>query len=228
MALRTRNRKIILFAVLLIIALAAFAVSYNFFAEKPTNLNSVEIREYNGQNLSSLHDLPDNSIKGPQQIDKVSYRLTVTGLVDKNLTYTYDEVLQKYKSYSKVVTLFCVEGWSVNILWEGILLKDLLNDAGVQSGAKVVIFYAYDGYSSSLPLDFIINNNIIIADKMNDVTLPSERGFPFQLVAENKWGYKWVKWITNIEVSDNENYKGFWEQGGYSNNGDLNETFFAP
>ena len=85
MALRTRNRKIIFFVLSLVIAMAAFIVSYNFFAEKSTNLNSVEIREYNGQNLSSIKDMPDNSIKGPQQIDKRSCRLTVTGLVDKNL-----------------------------------------------------------------------------------------------------------------------------------------------
>jgi DMSO/TMAO reductase YedYZ molybdopterin-dependent catalytic subunit len=228
MALRTRNRKIILFALSLIIALAAFAVSYNFFIEGSASLNSVEIKEYNGENLSSIKDFPDNSIKGPQQIDKETYRLNVIGLVDKNLTYTHNEVLQKYKSYNKVVTLYCVEGWSVKILWEGILLKDLLKDAGIKPGAKVVIFYAYDGYSSSLPLDFIMNNNIIIADKMNGVTLPPERGFPFQLVAESKWGYKWVKWITKIEVSDNVNYKGYWEERGYSNNGDLNASFFAP
>jgi DMSO/TMAO reductase YedYZ molybdopterin-dependent catalytic subunit len=61
---------------------------------------------------------------------------------------------------------------------------------------------------------------------MNNLTLPSERGFPFQLVAEDRWGYKWVKWITDIEISDNEDYEGFWESRGYSNTGNLNESFY--
>ena len=61
---------------------------------------------------------------------------------------------------------------------------------------------------------------------MNNVTLPPERGFPFQLVAESKWGYKWIKWITEIEFSENEYYKGYWESRGYSNNGNLNESYF--
>ena len=66
----------------------------------------------------------------------------------------------------------------------------------------------------------------MLAYKMNEVVLPPERGFPFQLVAEEKWGYKWIKWVTEIELSDDESYRGYWEQRGYSNNGDLNKGFF--
>ncbi len=58
------------------------------------------------------------------------------------------------------------------------------------------------------------------------ITTGAERGFPFQLVAEQKWGYKWIKWITKIELSDNTNYKGFWENVGYNNNGDLSGSKF--
>jgi DMSO/TMAO reductase YedYZ molybdopterin-dependent catalytic subunit len=85
----------------------------------------------------------------------------------------------------------------------------------------VVIFYAQDGYSTSLPLSYIINNNILIAYKMNGLVLPPERGFPFQLVAESKYGYKWIKWITKIEVSNDSSYLGYWESRGFSNNADL-------
>jgi DMSO/TMAO reductase YedYZ molybdopterin-dependent catalytic subunit len=59
---------------------------------------------------------------------------------------------------------------------------------------------------------------MIIAYKMNNVVLLPERGFPFQLVAEDKLGYKW---ITNIELSNNTNYKGYWEQRGFSNETDV-------
>jgi DMSO/TMAO reductase YedYZ molybdopterin-dependent catalytic subunit len=181
----------------------------------------VEVREYEGQDLSSINSFRENSIKGPQYLDNETYRLTITGLVNNELEYTYNEVLYAYPSSKKVVTLRCVEGWSVTILWEGIQLKDLIADAEVNPEANTVIFYAYDGYSSSLPLDYIIENNIMMAYKMNNVTLPPERGFPFQLVAESKWGYKWIKWITAIELSDNEDYRGYWESRGYPNDADL-------
>ncbi|MCK4884951.1 molybdopterin-dependent oxidoreductase [Candidatus Bathyarchaeota archaeon] len=181
----------------------------------------VEIREYEGQDLSSISSFRENSIKGPQYINAENYSLTVTGLVNNELEYTYDEVLYNYPFFKKVVTLRCVEGWSVTILWEGIQLKDLIADAEVNPEATTVIFYAYDGYSTSLPLDYIIDNNIMMAYKMNDVVLPPERGFPFQLVAESKYGYKWIKWITTIELSDNEGYRGFWESRGYPNDADL-------
>ena len=128
--------------------------------------------------------------------------------------------------YQKVVTLDCVEGWSATILWEGLLVKDLLAEVDSLPDAKVVIFHAYDGYTTSLPVDFIMNNDIIIAYKMNEIPLPPERGFPFQLVAESKWGYKWIKWITKIELSDDVDYRGYWESRGYSNNADLDGGFF--
>ena len=109
----------------------------------------------------------------------------------------------------------------MKILWEGFLLKDLLSEAGISPEAVNVIFYAYDDYSTSLPLDYILNNDILIAYKMNGLTLPPERGFPFQLVAESKYGYKWIKWITTIELSDNVNYRGFWESRGYPNDANV-------
>lgn len=190
------------------------------------DVKTIEIKEYQGENLSSINDLPENSIAGPQYIDKDNYRLTITGLVDNPLTLTYDEVINQHQSQQKVIKLDCVEGWSVTILWEGVSIKDLIQSAGVKSEAKVVIFRAYDGYSTALPLDYITEKNIILAYKMNGVTIPPERGFPFQLVAESKWGYKWAKWVTEIELSDDTNYRGYWEERGYSNDGDLNKEFF--
>ena len=192
------------------------------------DLGEVEIREYEGQNLSSVAEsFRENSIKGPQYIDNETYRLTVTGLVNNTMNYTYDEVIGNHQSFKKVVTLYCVEGWKATILWEGILLKDLLAEAQVKPETTTVIFYAEDGYSTSFPLDYIIDNNIMIAYKMNNVTLPPERGYPFQLVAESKWGYKWIKWITTIELSDNADYKGYWESRGYSNTANLGSPFYG-
>ncbi len=134
-------------------------------------------------------------------------------------------MISRHQHYKKVVALNCVEGWSVTILWEGLLFKDLLQEAGPKPNANTVIFHAYDEYTSSLPIDYLVNNNILIAYKMNDITIPPERGYPFILVAESKWGYKWVKWLTEIELSDNTSYEGFWERRGYSNSGDLDSPY---
>jgi DMSO/TMAO reductase YedYZ molybdopterin-dependent catalytic subunit len=189
------------------------------------HLEGVEVREYQGEELSSVYDFRENSIGGPQHIDIDKYTLEVDGLVETPLIYSYDEILDRYQGYKKVTTLNCVEGWSVTILWEGFMLKDLIADTGPSPDVKTVILFAYDGYSTSFPIDYIMNNDILVAYKMNDVVLPPERGYPFQLVAESKWGYKWIKWITNIELSDSE-YEGYWESHGYSNEGDLDKPFF--
>jgi DMSO/TMAO reductase YedYZ molybdopterin-dependent catalytic subunit len=183
-------------------------------------LDSVEVREYQGQRLSSVNDFRENSIKGPQNIDISNYSLTVTGLVNQSKSYSYGEVIG-HTNYEKVVTLYCVEGWNVKILWKGVLVSDLLKETGVYPNANTVIFYAYDGYSTSLPLDFIEKNNIMLAYGANGEPLSPSRGFPFQLVAESKYGYKWIKWVTKIELSDNKSYSGYWESRGYSNEADV-------
>jgi len=209
-------------------ALVAFLLLSGCVQEQPESikeLQEVEVRQYQGENLSSIGDFRENSIKGPQYIDINSYSLEITGLVGNYQKLSYEQVLDRQK-YKKVVTLHCVEGWSAKILWEGILLKDLLAEAGVKPEANTVIFHAYDGYSSSLPLDYILENDILLAFKMNEVVLPPERGFPFQVVAEDKWGYKWVKWVTEIQLSNDPDYKGFWESRGYNHDGDLDGPKF--
>jgi DMSO/TMAO reductase YedYZ molybdopterin-dependent catalytic subunit len=220
------GRLIVLLAVLSVVLTAGSGCTGEGTVDNISELKSVEVRDYQGEKLSSITDFRENSIKGPQHVDIESYKLKVSGLVENPEAYTYDEIINNHQSYEKVVTLDCVEGWSVKILWEGLLVKDLLAEAKPLPDAKVVIFHAYDGYTTSLPLEYITDNDILIAYKMNDVVLPPERGFPFELVAESKWGYKWIKWITEIELSDDVNYRGFWEQRGYSNSGDLDKGFF--
>ena len=60
----------------------------------------------------------------------------------------------------------------------------------------------------------------------NGLVLPKERGFPFEVAAEGKWGYKWAKWIKEIELSDNPDFRGYWESRGYSNDGDYPGPMF--
>lgn len=205
-----------IFAAIVAVILGGCQSGSGDVTENLKELAATEVTEYEGKDLSSILDFRENSIKGPQYIEIDSYTLNISGLVADSLDYTYDQVLEK-TAYTKVVTLNCVEGWKVDILWEGVLLKDLFEDASVKNEANTVIFHSYDGYTTSLPLTTILEKNIIMAYKMNGVVLPAELGFPFQLVAEDKLGYKWAKWITEIELSDDANFKGYWEQQGYSN-----------
>jgi DMSO/TMAO reductase YedYZ molybdopterin-dependent catalytic subunit len=214
--------KCTIFSILFII----FILSLSGCIEEQSVLDNVEIQDYNGEKLSSIYDFRENSIKGPQVINKTTYHLRITGLVTTHKNYTYNQTISSFDNYKKVITLYCVEGWNVKILWDGVLVEDLIKGAVPLKSANTIIFHAYDGYTTSLPLDYVIDNKILLAFKMNNVTLPSERGWPFQLVAESKWGYKWIKWITEIELSNNPNYKGYWERRGYSNVADLNKSFF--
>ncbi len=216
---RLVNRKSLVFkAVLLLIIIMITVIGAVWLSGSFVHmLRPGEIHEYMGRNLSLIDDFRENSIKGPQQVEINSYELTVTSLANVSRNFSYYDVVNGHTHYEKVVTLHCVEGWDVTILWEGILVKNLLDQVGVESNATVVIFYAYDGYSTSLPLSFIIDHEILLAYKMNGLVLPPERGFPFQLVAESKYGYKWIKWVTKIELSNDQNYRGYWESRGFSN-----------
>jgi DMSO/TMAO reductase YedYZ molybdopterin-dependent catalytic subunit len=164
-----------------------------------------------------LLDNPDVAIGGTQYVDPRTYRLAITGLVNSTQSLTYNEVVNGFSPKLRVTTLLCVEGWSVIVLWQGVSLTDLLNYAGISSGANTVIFLASDGYSSSLPLQYIEDQNIMIAYKMNNVTLTPQLGWPFFLVATNQYGYKWVEWVTEINVSEKPDYLGYWESRGYPN-----------
>jgi DMSO/TMAO reductase YedYZ molybdopterin-dependent catalytic subunit len=190
-----------------------------------------EVSEYHNQTLTpvgvyinTIVQHPDVAIAGTQFLDKSTYQLAITGLVDNPVSYTYDEVVDNFNSTLEVATLPCVEGWSVTLLWEGVQINDILQHLGVGPNATTLIFLASDGYSTSLPLDYVKQNNIMIAHKMNNITLTAQTGWPFFLVAKNQYGYKWIEWLTEINVSNDSSYLGYWESRGYPNNA----TVFVP
>jgi DMSO/TMAO reductase YedYZ molybdopterin-dependent catalytic subunit len=218
--------------VLLLIAILitlSFELQNNSGPDTPQPSSYQEVTQYQGQNLTSISSFtqiiaahPDVAIKGTQYVNQTTYQLSITGLVNNSLKYSYDEVTTNFPSYKQVTTLPCIEGWSVTMLWEGIRISDLLQNAAVNHNATVAIFYASDSYTSALPLDYIAQNNIILAYKMNNVTLTPTAGFPLSLVVQDQYGYKWVKWITEIELSSNTGYLGYWESRGYPNNATVN------
>jgi len=181
--------------------------------------NQTENISYQGKSLTPISEQRNNAIKGTQYIDRESYRLQVDGLVEIPRNFTYEEIL-KLPETSKIVDLNCVEGWSFTAKWTGVKIADLFNETGTLENSTTAIFYSADGYSTSLDLDYLLKNNIILAYRLNDVTMPHDKGFPLQLVAESKYGYKWAKWIVRIELSDLP-YRGYWEQRGYNNTADV-------
>jgi len=198
------------------------------FKSNPSVPTEVEATEFMGTKLTPISQQNNNALAGTQHIDKNTYVLTVDGLVDSPLRLTYAD-LSALPQISKLMPLNCVEGWNFTAKWTGPSLADIFAKAKVQSTAKIAIFYTVDlpleGFTS-LDLDYINQRNIIIALKDNDITLPDDRGFPFQVVAESKYGYKWAKWVTRVELSNNIDFRGFWEKAGYNNNAEISGPQF--
>ena len=98
--------------------------------------------------------------------------------------------------------------------WTGVPVATLLERAVLKEEAKDVIFWATDGYNSGLDLPYVLDPNIIIAIQANGGPLDRSTDEPFRLVVPGWWGYKWVKFVSKIEIVDYD-YKGTWESGGY-------------
>jgi DMSO/TMAO reductase YedYZ molybdopterin-dependent catalytic subunit len=186
-------------------------------------LGAVEIREYEGKQLRDFKALPDNSVRGPQSVDLASYRLVIDGAVRSPQRLTYADVLS-HARYQKLITLHCVEGWSATGLFEGVLMKDLLAQAGPLPSAVTVIFHGQDDYTTSLPVATVLERNMLLAYRVNNEDLVARNGYPFQLAAEDKLGYKWCKWVVRIELSTDPDFKGFWERQGYGNDAEVNPS----
>lgn len=212
-----RKRLLLFFSLALI--LIGFTSAMHAPRTQAGETGQAEIRDYMGERLSPFDRQYDNSIRGPRKVDLKTYRLTVTGLVMNPLALKYEEVLS-FPSFRRAVTLHCVEGWSERLLFEGVRLADLLAKAGPREGVKTVIFHAADGYTSSLSYEDARRLDILLAYKINGRTLDEKRGFPFQVVAQSKYGYKWVRWVNRIELSGKP-HAGYWERRGYSNEADV-------
>ncbi|XHH07674.1 MAG: molybdopterin-dependent oxidoreductase [Candidatus Bathyarchaeia archaeon] len=138
--------------------------------------------------------------------------LTITGQVNHptNLTLTQIQAIPKTTLYAAII---CVDFPSVIVEegnWTGVQLGTLLETAGIQSGAVKIVIAASDGYSSDLSVDDALQSNVILAYEKDGEALSALR-----LVVPGRWGYKWVNFVSKIEVV-NYNYLGFWESRGYS------------
>lgn len=182
-------------------------------AAEDTQVEEVEIREYQGERLGSVDDFREDSIKGVQYVDEATYTLLLDGLVGQPMSWSYAE-LGETDHLAKLVTIDCVERPSVKALWEGTPLTQLFEQVQPREEANTVSFDAADGYTTSFPLGFILEHTVIIADKINGIVLPPENGFPLELVAVDKWGHKW---IVRVELSDDPSYRRFREPRRHDN-----------
>lgn len=150
-----------------------------------------------------------NSDQSPQVVGGAF--IEVTGLVERPYNITLEE-LKSLPSVNVSAPLYCVDNPKVprkNGTWKGVPLKTLLEKAKPQSEAFKVAFHASDGYTTDLHLlTAMSDESIIIAYAFNGEPISP------RLVVPGRWGYKWVKYITRIELVS-YNFLGTWEKAGY-------------
>ncbi|HEV7762086.1 MAG TPA: molybdopterin-dependent oxidoreductase [Acidimicrobiales bacterium] len=146
---------------------------------------------------------------------EADYRLTVDGLVDKPLELTLAD-LRGRKQTTLKRDFQCVTGWRVpDVHWKGVLLRDLLDEAGVKPGATHLRLYSFDeAYTESLSLEQANRDDVMAAHEMLDGPVTQEHGGPVRLYVAPMYGYKSLKWLDRIEVVDAE-APGYWEVRGY-------------
>ncbi|MEU3339047.1 molybdopterin-dependent oxidoreductase [Streptomyces sp. NPDC002144] len=147
--------------------------------------------------------------------DASNYRLTVGGLVDRPKTYTLDD-LRTLPQTRLVKDVQCVTGWRVpDTPFEGVRLSDLLDAAGVRSGAGAVRFTCFDGaYTESLTLDQARRSDVLVALRMQDKEIGHAHGGPVRLYVAPMYFYKSAKWLSGITVTEHVE-RGYWEHRGY-------------
>jgi hypothetical protein len=134
----------------------------------------------------------------PPEINVEKYRLVVDGAVENPLSLSYEDILA-YPEKTDVVLLICPGVFVDNAQWSGVPVSLILEEANPKPGAKEVRFHA-GNYRSVLTLEEAQREGTYLAHHVNGQVLPEEHGFPLRLVAEGKYGSRWVKWLDRIEV----------------------------
>jgi len=153
-------------------------------------------------------------------VDESEWTLTVTGEVEEEITVTYDELTSKEASH-RFSTLRCVgetlNGRKMdNALWTGVPLWEIIERANPGGDCDCVMLRASDGYYEEFPID--ATRDGFLAYGMNGDALPRKHGYPARALIPGHWGEINVKWITEIEVLDEE-ATGYWEERGWQGTG---------
>jgi hypothetical protein len=151
-------------------------------------------------------------------IDRATYRLTITGLVDSPSNFTLDQ-LEALNLTDLPLTIECI-GNGVNgklvgtAMWRGFNVYDLLVSLGISQNATGVVYRAADGYYASHTIDQLKNNGVLGALYMNGVEIPPVQGFPLRILNPGYYGVKQPAWVTEIEVIDRP-LEDYWQDRGW-------------
>ena len=163
----------------------------------------------------------------PPLIDPTEWKLRIHGLVDRELTVTYQDLLDRGLR-DAWVTLCCVSnpvGGDLisNTVFSGVPMKDLLEEAGVQSGADMLLSTSEDGWTCGTPLAALTDGrDALLAVGMDGVPLPVEHGFPVRQVVPGLYGYvSATKWVTDWEITRFDDAKAYWTTRGWSAQGPI-------
>src|SRR5436305_1518560 len=146
------------------------------------------------------------------------WHLEIGGLVQNAATWRFQD-LMGFKPTTQETTLMCISngldaGLISNAVWKGLPLRDLLDQAGVLSGAARVRLQGVDNYTDTIPLEKAMAPTTLLAYEMNSAPLSDRHGYPLRVIVPGYFGEKHVKWLTRIEVTD-ANAKGFYEAQGW-------------
>jgi DMSO/TMAO reductase YedYZ molybdopterin-dependent catalytic subunit len=154
------------------------------------------------------------------KIDLSKWVLTIDGEVEKPIGLSWSD-LQKLPTIESVSDFHCVEGWSVlGLRWQGIHFMHIVNMVEPKATSKFVSFKCADGYSTSLSLEELRGDDILLAYKLDGEFLEEGIGAPLRLIVPEKYAYKSVMWITRIEFTSKKE-TGYWEHRGYSDTADV-------
>ena len=163
----------------------------------------------------------DTAIVLPQ-VDPGSWQLRIHGMVDREITITFDDLLKR-PLIEDYVTLCCVsdpvEGPYIgNALWLGASLASLLREAGIKAGADQLMCTSVDGFTSGTPVQTVMDGrDALLAVAMNGTALPVAHGFPARMVVPGLYGYvSATKWVTDINVTTFAGNYAYWAQRGWS------------
>lgn len=156
------------------------------------------------------------------RVDLKTWRLRVTGMVERPLTITFDE-LMAMPAREEIITLSCVSnevGGDLvgNARWLGTSLADLLTQAGVKPGATQIVGRSVDNFTVGFPTEVAFDGRpALVAYGMNGEALPGPHGFPARLVVPGLYGYvSATKWLTEIELTTWEAFDAYWIPRGWS------------
>lgn len=170
-----------------------------------------------GQRL--IEDFPVLHYGDVPEVNIETWDFTVKGLVRNPLRLSFDEFM-KLPSVELRADFHCVTGWTkFDLHWKGVLFKTIAELANPLPDARYVLIFAENNYTTNLPLDIAMDNDVIFAYEYEGKPLTPEHGYPLRLVVPKKYAYKSAKWVRGIEFLQ-EDRPGFWEVRGYSNSAD--------